>query len=279
MLWNATSLISKANELNYFIDKNNIDIALVTETWLNLQINLNFLNCEIIRSDTTRNKPGGVAIIINKQIKFHTIAQINMAECDLLIKLLSNINLTVWVIYVPPKAKFSFNLLNTVLTKYASIIIGGDYNAKHKNWNNFSNNARGSRLYKYINNSDTSLIHSNTYTYRVPRRNVSNIDIFLTKDVPYSYTCNTIFDMSSNHFPVILKFENVNVTRSELIISKTDWKKFYNRTDKWRIDYGLDKENSIDDCIQKLQTYILKSFKRSSTYQHPKKNTVIEEED
>jgi len=137
MLWNATSLNSKTNELNYFINKN-IDIALVTKTWLNSQINLNFLNYEIIRSDTTRNKPGGVAIIVNKQIKFHTLAYINLAECDiLLIKLLSNINLTVGVIYVPSKAQFSFNSLNNVLTSHAPIIIGGDYNAKHKKLEQF----------------------------------------------------------------------------------------------------------------------------------------------
>jgi len=159
----------------------------VIETWLNSQINLNFLNYEVIRSDSTCKKSGGVAIIINKQIQFHTLAQINIAECDiLLIKLLSNINLTVGVIYVPPKAKFSFNSLNSILTNHAPIIIGGDYNAKHKSWNNFSNNARGIRLFKYINNSDITLIHSNTYTYRVSRRNVSNIDIFLTKDVLYN---------------------------------------------------------------------------------------------
>jgi len=88
---------------------------------------------------------------------------------------MSNINITVGVIYVPPKAQFSFNSLNTILTKHAPIIIGGDYNAKHINWNNFNNNARGVKLFKYINKSDISLIHSNTYTYRVPRRNVSNI--------------------------------------------------------------------------------------------------------
>jgi len=280
MLWNATSLINKANELNYFIDKNNIDIALITETWLNIQTKLNFLNYEIIRSDSTRNKAGGVAIIINKQIKFHTVAQVNIAGCDLLlIKLLSNINITVGVIYIPPKAKFSFDSLNTVLTKYAPIIIGGDYNAKHRNWNNFNNNARGIKLYKYINNSDISLIHSSTYTYRAPRKNASNIDIYLAKNIYYNYTCNTLFDMSSHHFPVILKFENVNIVRNELIVTKTDWEKFYNKTDKWRIEHGLENENSIDDCIQNLQTHILGSFKRSSTYQHIKKNTVIGEVD
>jgi len=35
MLWNSTSLNNKYEEFSYFINKNKIDVALVTETWLN----------------------------------------------------------------------------------------------------------------------------------------------------------------------------------------------------------------------------------------------------
>jgi len=40
MLWNATSLNGKEEEFGYFINNKNIDIALVTETWLNPKTNL-----------------------------------------------------------------------------------------------------------------------------------------------------------------------------------------------------------------------------------------------
>jgi len=121
MLWNATSLNNKDQELRtYFINKNKIDVALVTETWLNSQINLNIVSYEVIRSDSPRHNAGGVAIIINEQIKFHILPQINIAGCDvLLIKIQSNINLTVGVIYVPPKAQFNINLLSNILTNHS----------------------------------------------------------------------------------------------------------------------------------------------------------------
>jgi len=56
MLWNAMSLNGKQEEFGYFIknNNNNIDIALVTETWLNPKINLNFVNYDVIRSDFPR---------------------------------------------------------------------------------------------------------------------------------------------------------------------------------------------------------------------------------
>jgi len=112
------------------------------------------------------------------------------------------------------------------------IVLGGDFNAKHKLWNNFSNNTRGVQLYKYIQKNDISLIHSDTYSYEAPHRNASNIDIFLIKDVPYNNSCYTINDLSSNHFLVLLKFDRVNLTKTELTLRKTDWSAFLDKSDK-----------------------------------------------
>jgi len=255
-------------------------VALVTETWLNSRTNLNIVNYDMIHSDSTRLNAGGVAIIINKQLKFHILPQINIVGCDvLLIKLQSNINLTVGVIYVPPKAQLNTNTLSNILIKHSPIVIGGDYNAKHKSWNNFTNNARGIQLYKFINNNDISVIHSNTYSYHAPHRKPSNIDLFLTKDVPYNYTCCTINDLTSNHLPVILKFDRVNIAKTEFTVHKTDWTDFQNRTDKWRIDYAIHSEQTIDSSIIKLQKYILNAYRRSSTYHHPKKKDIFGEAD
>jgi len=133
-LWNATSLHNKEQELSYFINNNKVDVALITETWFKQQTKLNIVNYEVIRMDSQRSVVGGVAIIINRQIKFHVLPQINIPGSDiLLIKIQSNINITVGVIYVPPKAQFTFDSLNEIFNKYAPIIIlGGDFNAKHK---------------------------------------------------------------------------------------------------------------------------------------------------
>jgi len=50
-----------------------------------------------------------------------------------------------------------------------------------------------------------------------------------------------------------LKFDRVNLIKNELTLRKTDWSVFFDKTDKWRIDYNLTNENSIDQCIIKLQ--------------------------
>jgi len=62
----------------------------------------------------------------------------------------------------------------------------------------------------------TTLIHSNTYMHKLPRRNACNIDVFLTKDVSYNNTCYSENYLLSNHLPIILKFDRVNITKNKL---------------------------------------------------------------
>jgi len=62
------------------------------------------------------------------------------------------------------------------------------------------------------------------------------------------------------------------------MLNKTDWSAYFNRTDKWRIDRNLNNTNSIDQCIEKLQKYILRAFRQSSTYQR-KRHTLVTDDD
>jgi len=108
------------------------------------------------------------------------------------------------------------------------------------------------------------IIHSDTYTYKIPRRNASNIDLYLTKDVAYNCACYTVNDLSFNHLPVM--FDPVNVNRYKTTLVKTDWSEFFKITDSWRIDYKMNNQEALDNCITKLQKFILKAYRRSSTY-------------
>jgi len=165
ILWNATSLNNK-EEFGYFI--NNVGIAFVTETWVNPNSKISFVNYDVIRCDSPRIVTGGVALIINSRINYHMPPQVKVAGCDiLLIKIQSGLNLTVEMVYVLPSVNFDFNCLNNIINDYSPILLGGDFNAKHRSWNNFSNNTCGIQLNNYILNNDISLIHSNTFSTHI----------------------------------------------------------------------------------------------------------------
>ena len=72
---NAQSINNKSSEINKYVSENKIDILSLNETWLkhNNNTNLELLrNYHLLRNDRL-TRGGGVAILINKQIKFNNI--------------------------------------------------------------------------------------------------------------------------------------------------------------------------------------------------------------
>lgn len=266
-LWNATSINNKDIEFSYFLHSNNIDIAIVTETWLNPNTKLYFSNYNIIRLDSPRVIAGGVAIIIKNSIKFNTFPSPKLSIGEvLLVNINAGVNLIIGAIYIPPSITFDVNSLDSIFRgSRTPIILGGDFNAKHTHWNNFYNNARGAKLFHYINNSNISIIHSDTFTYKQPSRRNSNLDFFLVKDIPYLNNCYSLDELSSNHIPVILELENVNVVRRDKVSFKTDWSKFSSSTSCWKINHKFHSISDIDECIDELCTFLHRTFKNSTT--------------
>ena len=70
-IFNVQSILNKLHSINNYINENKIDILCLNETFLHNSIkNLNLLKqYTIIRNDRI-GRGGGVAIIINKLIKF-----------------------------------------------------------------------------------------------------------------------------------------------------------------------------------------------------------------
>jgi len=66
-----------------------------------------------------------------------------------------------------------------------------------------------------------SIIYSSMYSHRVFRKNPSNINIFLIKNLPYANTRYIFNDPFSNHLPIMLNLENINVIKKDAIIIKT----------------------------------------------------------
>ena len=68
-LINARSIVNKFPELHYMLDNENIDILLVTETWLKPEINnailTNNLAFSTFRKDRLHSTGGGVCILVN----------------------------------------------------------------------------------------------------------------------------------------------------------------------------------------------------------------------
>lgn len=238
---------------------------MIVETWLDPSRTMSFPGYDVVRRDSPRIIAGGVAIIINKNINYAILPCVDIPGAELLlIEVLSTPSYIVGAIYVAPNASFSFDSFNNIFAAHSRIIIGGDYNAKHAAWNNLSNNARGVRLFHYLNSTNVTLLHSDSYSYKLPGKNPSNIDIFLVQNIINSYNCYTVDDLSSNHLPIMLDLNQDSPLKKEKVIFHTDWKKYGRLTKSWNIVRALDNFSKIDSCVSELQNFFHSSYKTSS---------------
>ncbi|GJQ80541.1 hypothetical protein Trydic_g19947 [Trypoxylus dichotomus] len=73
MFWNAQGTAKKKNELRAFITDNEIDVALLSETFLKASHTFNIPNYITYRTDRNTKPGGGIAILVKEEIKHHSI--------------------------------------------------------------------------------------------------------------------------------------------------------------------------------------------------------------
>lgn len=194
---NVNSIIHhqrRASLIN-MIKKEKPNIILLNETKLNAFHKIKILDYNIIRKDRTGNKTnGGIAILINKPIKYEIINLTSSNNNQILenlsikIKLKNNNNLIVTSVYAPGRSHKLFEqefikLFQTLELDKSNnyYIIAGDLNAKHKAWKNNENNTRGNFLNNWIHENDIKY-KIKLYGTDIPTfpRGKSYLDICLT---------------------------------------------------------------------------------------------------
>lgn len=165
---NANSLIrtKKRYDLQIFIEDNNIDVAMISETRLNDKHKINFPNHHVIRTDrksTTAAKGGGTALIINKKMDVIYLPQPANLKLKILEFTAAKINtnskhsLIVVSLYANHTANSPlgedlqalFEALNMQDDNIA-FIMAGDLNARHRSWGDTADNYKGCSLFTWI---------------------------------------------------------------------------------------------------------------------------------
>lgn len=147
--------------------------------------------------------------------------------------------------------------------RYPRVLIGGDFNARHFDWGNPSCNQRGKRLSEYIAKTNIILTHSNTFSFHIPNKRPSNLDIFLSQELKRDFDCYTIKELSSLHFPVFYDvFSQLHKIPCFNYI--TDRKKFSSLTVSWTLSMDLVSRDDINACIDRLISFLSKTFKAAS---------------
>lgn len=210
---------------------------------------------------------GGLAIILKREIKYQLLPPLNLSGGEiLLIRVSCGLDLVLGAAYVAPKARdpFTFTSLSPVFAQYNRVLIGGDFNARHTDWGNPSSNQRGMRLMRFAQNDNIVVVSSDTYSFHLPGKRPTNLDIFLMQGIRQNLRCYTVVSLSSLHLPVFLDILH-SFYINQTYTYTTDWNKFNKFTSSWKITNSLNTIESIDYCIDNLTKFIINSSKSSTT--------------
>ena len=270
LLWNATSVKTKNLEIQKFLTDQNIDIAIITETWLAPTDTFRLHNYNITRKDRAtadgKARGGGVLIATHSSIQTDNIPQphtTTMETATIRLKIARDI--IIGAAYAPPTNKITSSDLDEITVKSPTkyYLIGGDFNAKHQLWNNITRNSNGTTIKNHAEAESYLIIHSPTYTHKQPNSNPSNIDIFLS-NIPYPYKITTLDELSSNHLPVMLTIQLTSGIRSNRGVQTTNWGLYKTICNTYQICTALDTPDKIDAQIERVQQHILSAHRRAT---------------
>ena len=294
ILWNSRSIRNKYIEFFDYLIKTNVDICLLSETWLksNIKVSHPIFNC--IRFDRESKNGGGVAIVIRNSIQYEILPNITthfIENVGIEILSRSNVKTKIISVYFPggrcngdSRTKYK-NDLKKILSCNTPFIICGDLNSRHKDWGCLRANSWGNILSDLTTTLPFVIKSPLTPTYipAATNANASILDLILT-NVPNKITQPiTLNALGSDHLPVKFTFssDHISSTKINLDLKNTNWKK-YRRNLKniyQNQSFNLNNINNsaeIDHIIETFSNNIINSFRNvtpkinSNTFSHVK---------
>lgn len=234
MLFNATGLRTKYENINTYMKKNEIDISLITETWLKQNSVLKRrLICPSICAEQVSRGMAGTAMMINHDKNKLAFNEIRKDDINGRFSITKSGNLVIVVTYLSPLMNLEsvqetleqiFDIIET--SQCNEVLFTGDFNLKHPELGSLIECRRGKYILDIFKRKGYLLankIGEGEYTNVVRGCQPSIIDLVWTKNIEIQSikVDNAIFLGNSSHRPVIFTInENENVAFSRIIYRK-----------------------------------------------------------
>lgn len=179
--WNCKSFFSKLSEITSM--SRDMDVILLSETWLEEKHNTKVRDFEIVRKDRVHRR-GGVAILIRKSLKFSVVESVY--DCDgglevCAVRIFRNKDEIVLVSCYNAPGVSSITAANW--SKFFDqfpdkVIFCGDFNSHHTAWGSKRCCTSGVRLMKGLEDSGLTFVNDGNPTYfDIAKQVESTIDL------------------------------------------------------------------------------------------------------
>lgn len=269
--WNAQSLKPKLIAFRELLIKENIHVAILSETWLDSEDKVNISGYNVYRRDRF-DSYGGIAIVVHKSIRselktIHSqnsgieVMHVCLHNCQYVKNVVS--------IYCPSSVRTQVTDWDELFGLFPNkTIIGGDFNGHHGNWSTRLD-ARGGQL------SDSSLENGHIYLNDGSPTRIKLVNGLLQKSAPdISFVSSDIAvnfewqvineNLGSDHLFIRL---NTSIPRSNNYFckrnyKKIDWLAFKNSLTGAFCEDKVGNLDSFDDLrIQDMYDYLLAKIK------------------
>ncbi|UYV77058.1 Prkrir [Cordylochernes scorpioides] len=150
--------------------QNEIDFALVSETWLKPCHKMRIQNFITLRNDRLTRQGGGTAIFIHKKYSHAPIhaTTSNLETTGISIKTKNGLNMNLYSCYKPPNTYLDQTDIYNIFSTDTPTIIAEDLNCKHPAWGSTTTNPSGRRLQNAINVMDLDVSYPDQPTHDSP---------------------------------------------------------------------------------------------------------------
>ena len=224
----------------------NPEILAICETWFTDDIKFRLKGYSVFRNDRKsiigRNYGGGTALLIKESYSAEQlILNFNPKsfECSIATVYLSNgPPMVIVAIYRPPPTVFNSDELDRLLdfceTKSQTILIAGDFNSFHRNWNSTRDSCDGNKLNDWIM-SRGLLVYPTTQ----PTRGNNHLDFFIASPAVIAEE-NLLSTMAgfSDHRVVVFELVSNGIPLTKTAKKSYNWKK----TDISKFQQHIDAE-------------------------------------
>ena len=166
------------------------------------------------------NTHGGAVIAIDKKIK---AVPIDIPQANIVAVTLNNGHKTYTIVsvYSPPHEPLPIATLSMLKSTSKNIIIVGDFNSKHVNWECPDPNTKGYVLAKWLDENDDLSVHNAGMITSL--RSNTTIDLVMSTEPENNVQCRALPYKCSDHYPVLVDFSNIELQKTNSYVPKTYW--------------------------------------------------------
>ncbi|KAL0269181.1 UNVERIFIED_CONTAM: hypothetical protein PYX00_006993 [Menopon gallinae] len=257
-----TEIFNNKPTTGIFITEKDIDIMILTETKLQQTDKLKIKNYKTYRQDREGPRGGGVAILVKENVPHTPIGSLKSNIENYAIKTVNDI--TIVGAYNRPLNHMTDRDLANLIKTNRKVIIAGDLNARHTDWNCHRNNKNGNTLKKFTEKHN-AIIHYPDSPTHYPENNgtPTTIDIIINKNIITPIKPISLPELDSDHNPVV--FELPPHSRNErttafVNLKHTDWERYRRDLDKLiTINNKIRNPEEVEHEVTKLTRAITKA--------------------